>query len=741
MNPDSQAEIDRVPLGGQRWVLPLILESLGWGCVIAAIGLGQYIVSNPQHPSVWFQDNHPTLNGWLALLPEYVFPVNAYSMALICTAAACCLFVALRFRSLETLRDDQEEAVHIESKEGIARDPRWWIVVPVLSGIAVACLLTAMAQTSSRPWLDGESFLGWLLLNTRGIGPSNTAGWWWLAGLSFGLLAFAFADWIRSSLPRISGAAWEYAFVAALTLAVGAYYCVDLVHWRYAIIGDEYAFLHHAEVRMKLAAWSIFSEEGVYGTHPELSSLYQTLFLQLLGDTAFAWRFSSVVAGAAAIPPFYLLVRLLLGARAAVAGSILLAVSHYGFAFAHLPYNNNHVLFPVLAALALYLWGWRYGSLLACGLAGMGAGLGFYTFFSARIGIVLLAVIAGIHLFPWSRSRVARISILAGAIAFGFLLMALPIIRNPLQSVQLMLDQTTFGYQNETPVDSEAWKEKAFSAESMKRIEQNIVHSLLSPLTFDASRASKRHFVRGGLVDRITAALALLGFSYLVFWGWKPRWAIILFPYLITLASVGFVSNGDYPLLTRMLITVPFLILAALVAIEKIFCCFSGRLAAVVLGVTLVGVVGLNLNRSLVEVHTDPAPSWDSAVLALAQTSPQATHIYYILQPDYNRDTIGDVMRIYGYNNRFGLVIAHDPLRVPAKLREPCLVAINTYHKNREAMVRRILGWKSESKVWEWRPAENGSGVVVVEVGETGWDRSGLAASMRDITSDFQSSP
>jgi len=53
--------------------------------------------------------------------------------------------------------------------------------------------------------------------------------------------------------------------------------------------GDEYAFFYTAKNIADGLPFNLFSQEGVYGVHPVLSSAYQAIFIKLSAGDLFAW--------------------------------------------------------------------------------------------------------------------------------------------------------------------------------------------------------------------------------------------------------------------------------------------------------------------------------------------------------------------------------------------------------------------------------------------------------------------
>lgn len=211
----------------------------------------------------------------------------------------------------------------------------------------------------------------------------------WL--LALGLLTLIFWHWDRQSTIKLrpgltSMDSFWLCLLLLAGLTVGAWYLLDIPA---RMVGDEGSFWEAARaIAVGEGRPSPFGL-GVY-TFPIASSLLQGFFMRLFGVTVWGWRFSSVLAGVLALIPLYLLAREWFGRRVAVVAGLAMLANPYFLAFARLGYNNSQALFPV--TLSLYFWsmGLKRSSYLYCWLAGLAAGLGFYTYTAAQLGLVVI---------------------------------------------------------------------------------------------------------------------------------------------------------------------------------------------------------------------------------------------------------------------------------------------------------------------------------------------------------------
>lgn len=169
------------------------------------------------------------------------------------------------------------------------------------------------------------------------------------------------------------------------------------------MIGDEGSFWEAARAIVGGQHKPSLFDLGVY-TFPMAGTYWQALVLRLFGLNVWSWRFASVLAGVLAVVPLYVLGREWFGRKTAVIAGLVMLVNPYFLAFARLGYNNSQALLPVTLALAMASLGIRRSSLFYFWLAGLAAGLGFYTYTAARLGVILLLLLG---LLLWARRELS----------------------------------------------------------------------------------------------------------------------------------------------------------------------------------------------------------------------------------------------------------------------------------------------------------------------------------------------
>ena len=192
-------------------------------------------------------------------------------------------------------------------------------------------------------------------------------------------------------------------------LLLGSYYLRDIPA---RLVGDEGKFWEIARM-IALGEYqpSPFSA-GVY-TFPIASSYVQALVMRLFGIDLWGWRFSSVLAGVVAVVPLYLFTRLWFDRRTAVVAGFAMLTSAYFLAFARLGYNNAQALLPFLLALFFWSMAVKRSSFFYVWLAGLSAGLSFYTYTAAQLSVIVMALTA-VYLLKQRRASLRTIALAGG---------------------------------------------------------------------------------------------------------------------------------------------------------------------------------------------------------------------------------------------------------------------------------------------------------------------------------------
>jgi hypothetical protein len=330
---------------------------------------------------------------------------------------------------------------------------------------------------------------------------------------------------------------WELLGLTMAAVAGFLLYVHDSQSWFYVWVGDEWEFFQKARLIADGFPLDFFSQSGAYGSHPVMDSVYQGTVMRVLGATAFGWRASCALATVLGVFPLYLLVRTVYSRVAAAISVGLYLPAHVLMAYTHIGYNEPDALVPLLASVTLFILARHLHARLYLFLAGIVAGLGWYTISTSRvaIGLILLGL-----LFYRARSWSA-LSRDVALILGGFVLALLPLVLvNGSYTFTSTVDQARWGLPGVPPLGT--------------RISQNGVRSLYA---FVYSTDFDNHYVVGTLFDNVSAFCLLIGMAGLLVW--RTMTAAFLFALFWLLVAI----NGPtyYALhlnTTRMYIVVPF---------------------------------------------------------------------------------------------------------------------------------------------------------------------------------------
>lgn len=313
----------------------------------------------------------------------------------------------------------------------------------------------------------------------------------------------------------------------------------------FSAVGDEYAFWLGAKELANGRTWDPFTQAGVYGNHPALSSYAQAVTLKVFGTDQFGWRISSALALMLAAVGLAALGTLVHGRAAGIAAGVTVAAAHPLLAYAHTGYNNIQAVPLMIWSLALGMAARKWKSVGLALLAGAVAGLGWYTFYLSRAAIGVLLV-----LLVLQTGRGSRIRDLAAAI-LGFVLAVFPLLAASKWDVLTKM------------LAESAAKEQATIGVMLQRVLLLLHEAFLAPW----GGHEIGHYISGPLLDQVSGVAAALGLvvGALLFWRAPFRWMWVW--YGIALLAGGATSQYDALPTSRSFFILPPLLLFGGVAI------------------------------------------------------------------------------------------------------------------------------------------------------------------------------
>ncbi len=460
--------------------------------------------------------------------------------------------------------------------------------------------------------------------------------------------ALAAAGLVAATVDRNDGVTFgnpfsrlEWMGLAALMVAEVALIARDLGDWRWAGLPDESFFFATAKaiVEGRLQRFPL-SESGVFGYHPVLSSYYQALFMKVFGVGVVGWRLSSAVALTISLPFAYLFTREVWNRRAAWAAAVLFGCAQVPVGFAHLGYNNAQVYPVILATLGILIWSLHHRSVTGCYVAGIIAGLGFYTFYSARLSPVLAVMLL------WAAGMRRRGGpVCAVALGVGLLLASLPVLMHPAATWSHMLQQTAVGQAHTD------WTQ-VFDRGTIAKL----LHGWLPTLVYAAWARCGWNFGWLPVIDPVTAILSVIGGWLALGALWRGGTMRFLAPaYLLASFVVGATSPYDCPPLTRLLTLVPFTAVFAGAALDRIMACVAGGTRP--RWVTSAGVVAVAaavawnisaLHVSMYHRHHGYGDGTTGELIRVALPLPRDCKLVYIQHSDNDMYDVDQILDEYG---------------------------------------------------------------------------------------------
>ncbi len=429
-------------------------------------------------------------------------------------------------------------------------------------------------------WKENRRKYCFLLINhvslIGGLASVSTSSKSWPVCLLLFLVSF-FA--FRKSLRDISSSYWLSSFALVI-------FTLGINHWRFSIIGDEYAFFRYAEDIVQHQNLSnigahLFYGQGVYQTHPYLSSLIQAVSMKIFGIYNFGWRFSNIYLSTIAIGLFHSVFRSFLRAQVAALAGLFLAFSQYLIAFGKIGYNNLQAFF--LLALVLYFTRRAIARKRNVDFAILGSvwGLCFYVYPAALFVPPISLLLLLFYHFPISRSAIRN---------WGISILCLLFLLLPLFS------QTTY-WLNKIP--GTLLYTPALS-QSTANIAHHLSSNLLSAMYSFLYAPQETHFVAGSYVDPLSAALTLIGLALLLSKYRSDKFfTFLIASFVYLLFFLGATHDRSVPSTTRMFLLLPwFAIFTAIGFMWIIQGLQSIRWRRVLTALTLVVCLVINLYQA-----------------------------------------------------------------------------------------------------------------------------------------------
>ena len=487
-----------------------------------------------------------------------------------------------------------------------------------------------------------------------GLGPAAL----WVAGLALVGWVWRKIDYDRGVRLGVSLERPEALGLAAMMVVVSGVWLLQLDHLPASIWPDEGAYWTFArDVAVGTAPVNLFGL-GVYG-FPAGGSVYQAMWIGLLGQTVWVWRFGSVIAVLASTVPLFLMARSLLGRRVAFVSVAFFGTSPFVLAYGRTGYQYALSILPVMLSAAFVVAAIRRDSRFYAFLAGVSSGAGFLLYPSSRFGIALCAAIWLTFLFTrMARDRSAvRVALALGA---AWLFAASPAIayglsREPEAYVDKLFDSSMA---NVLYAESVYGRDTLLARAIFASTRDNQLFfepSMLARLALRGwvrtwiglhqSGLSTEHYVVGPLAGPL-AIFYILGLAWCLARARRPGylvWPIWLFAGTFLLSAI----ETFPPHTPDLLPAVPALAALAAVglvglldALPQSWPTLSTRFATGVLVAATIALSGLSLRAYFVEMPQRYKPSLEMVMFWSALELPRGSTIVFVRDDAYPPDFV-----------------------------------------------------------------------------------------------------
>ena len=438
-----------------------------------------------------------------------------------------------------------------------------------------------------------------------------------------------------------------------------AVYTFDLTSWRYAFIGDEYAFFEFANnIINGVARPYVLSPMGAYDVHPVFATYVQIATMSLFGNDIYGWRISESLAVMLAALPLYVVLRAFVNARGALLALMVFLASQHLLGLTKVGYTYSQLFVPLLGSLALFVLAVRRGSLLGLFLSGAAAAFAFYTFAFGIPFIVLPLLMFGLCLLAprvipahegesggAQRSRSKKIARAfqslvpaAAALVLGIGLTAMPSLSDT-NALERIAGHTV------------AHSEVRGANNLTEQVIPNFLYTLNASLSFQGHS----HYVYGAHLDPLSSILMLLGIAAAIAAFRRSRVALwLLASFVLACLFAGGFAPYPYPPIARTYILIPFYALFAAFGASRVFAWLSAsrakRLVMPVWIALMVAIPALNFYQFFVLTDRHNPQEQVAMVVREFQTQPQNTTVYVIERAPFNFSVTRMVLRAYHLN-------------------------------------------------------------------------------------------
>ncbi|HEV2037364.1 MAG TPA: hypothetical protein VGQ96_02065, partial [Candidatus Eremiobacteraceae bacterium] len=485
------------------------------------------------------------------------------------------------------------------------------------------------------------------------------------------LLAIAFREPISRAaaiLIALSAGIWtwrkrpgmrEIIAFALVVMGAIAVYTFDLTSWRYAFIGDEYAFFEFANnIINGVARPYVLSPMGAYDVHPVFATYMQIATMSLFGSDIYGWRISETLAVMLAALPLYVAMRAFVNARGALVALMVFLASQHLLGITKVGYTYSQLFVPMLGCLALFVLAVRRSSLLGMFLSGVAAAFAFYTFAFGIPFIVLPLLMFGLCLLAprigpgkagescGSKQASSQMLALAfqsivpaaAALVLGIGLTAMPSLSD-INALERIAGHTV------------AHSEVRGANNLTEQVLPNFLYTLNASLSFQGHS----HYVYGAHLDPLSSILMLLGLAAAIAAMRRSRMALwLLVSFVLACLFAGGFAPYPYPPIARTYILIPFYAQFAAFGSARLFAWLSAsRAKPLVMPVwitLMLAIPALNFYQFFELTDRHNPQEQVAMVVQEFQTRPPESTVFVVERAPFNFNVTRMVLRAYHLN-------------------------------------------------------------------------------------------
>ena len=494
------------------------------------------IIMHREIPIDSWQDMRQSINDWLRIDAKYLGNVI---IGMACSILGGVIFAVTSFKS-ELFRNNPVEIFPISS-------------VPILKKLHISKWVWRL--------LLGLVLFTVLIIRTVVYELEFFDVFFWI--FSIFLISSAIFKYDKASGVALSPTA-PYREIGIIVLIlivgflIGTYQLQDIPN---TIKGDEGSFFETARYIANGEYHESIFGFGVY-SFPAFSSFIQGAIMRIFGSDIWGWRFSSVLPALLCVVPLYLLGRDFFNRWVGFISAIIYISSPYYLSFARLGYNNSQAILFVIFCVWFFYQGLKRNSLFYMFLGGIASGLGFLTYTSGKLGIVIVLALFGYSFLSILRKKGGKRFLLLSLLVFliGTTIIAAPhltygashnpqAVRNKMiEGLFNNLDYTVglFGadevYQTSTITTIDQYQVIKNPTLYGRLLLRGFIRSFLG-LQFD--EFSNNFFLSSPLAGPVSVIFYVLGLYYLIAHFWKPYGFPFLFWFITGIFFLSIIST--YP--------------------------------------------------------------------------------------------------------------------------------------------------------------------------------------------------